>query len=100
MRQPSPGFLTVRETDTFKAAVARLPKAKRDQVEARVALLIQDRAHPSLKAHSVKPDKHYWEAYVNRGDRIIYNPDGSRLILVDVVTHDDIGRYSKRPRQR
>jgi hypothetical protein len=100
VRQPSPGFLVVRETDTYKVAVAGLQKGQRDQLGTRVALLIQDRAHPSLKAHSVKPDKYYWEAYLNKGDRIIYIPDGSTLILVDVVPHDDISRYSKRPRNK
>ena len=63
-----------------------------------MALLIQDRAHPSLNAHHIEPDKYYWEAYVNRGDRLIYIPEGTVLILVDVVHHDDIKRYSKRPR--
>jgi hypothetical protein len=33
------------------------------------------------------------------GDRIIYIPEGSHLVLVDVVSHDDIGRYGKRPRE-
>lgn len=46
---------------------------------------------------SIKPDKYYWEAYVNRGDRIIYIPEGSHLVLVDVVAHNDIKRYSNRP---
>ncbi len=61
-------------------------------------LLFENPAHPSLKAHQIKPDKHYWEAYVNRGDRIIYIPEGSHLVLVDIVAHDDISRYGKRPR--
>lgn len=100
MRQPAPGFLTVRETDTYKAAFDSLQKAQKKQVLTRLALLIQDRAHPSLNAHQIEPDKHYWEAYVNRGDRLIYIPDGTVVILVDVVPHDDIKRYSKRPRNK
>jgi mRNA-degrading endonuclease YafQ of YafQ-DinJ toxin-antitoxin module len=83
----------------FEKSVAKLQKEQRDQVKVRTKLLFDNPAHPSLKAHSIKPDKYYHEAYVNTGDRIIYIPEGSHLVLVDVVPHDDIGRYGKRPRQ-
>lgn len=97
MRQPAPAFQTLEITEQYKGAVARLQQSVLKQVAARAKLLFENPAHPSLKAHSIKPDKYYWEAYVNRGDRIIYIPEGSHLVLVDVVTHDDIRRYSKRP---
>jgi hypothetical protein len=100
VRQPAPAFQTLEITEQYKEAVANLQKAPRKQVAARTSLLFENPAHPSLNAHSIKPDKHYWEAYVNRGDRIIYIPEGSHLVLVDVVAHDDIGRYSKRPAKR
>lgn len=100
MRQPAPAFQTLEITQQYKGAVAKLQDGTRRQVSARARLLFDNPAHPSLKAHSIKPDKHYWEAYVNRGDRIIYIPEGSHLVLVDVVSHDDISRYSKRPAQR
>lgn len=97
MRQPAPAFQTLEITGQYKEAVACLQPAVRKQVAARARLLFENPAHPSLNAHSIKPDKYYWEAYVNRGDRIIYIPAGSHLVLVDVVVHDDIKRYSKRP---
>jgi mRNA-degrading endonuclease RelE of RelBE toxin-antitoxin system len=97
VRQPAPAFKTLEVTQQYKEAVAKLQEPVRKQVSIRAKLLFDNPAHPSLKAHSIKPDKHYWEAYVNRGDRIIYIPEGSHLVLVDVVTHDDIDRYAKRP---
>lgn len=100
MRQPAPGYQTLEITEQYKEAVAKLQQAARKQVAARAKLLFGNPAHPGLNAHSIKPDKHFWEAYVNRGDRIIYIPEGSHLVLVDVVAHDDIGRYSKRPSKR
>jgi mRNA-degrading endonuclease YafQ of YafQ-DinJ toxin-antitoxin module len=100
VRQPAPAFQTLEITEQYKEAVASLQEATRKQVAARARLLFENPAHSSLKAHSIKPDKHYWEAYVNRGDRIIYIPEGSHLVLVDVVTHDEISRYSKRPPQK
>jgi mRNA-degrading endonuclease YafQ of YafQ-DinJ toxin-antitoxin module len=100
VRQPAAAFQTLETTKQYKEAVASLQQAARKQVVARAKLLFENPAHPSLNAHSIKPDKHYWEAYVNRGDRIIYIPEGSHLVLVDVVSHDDIGRYSKRPARK
>lgn len=64
---------------------------------ARTKLLFENPAHPSLKAHSIKPGKFYHEAYANAGDRIIYIPEGSHLVLVDVVPHDDLDRYRDAP---
>lgn len=99
MRQPAQGFLTLEVTEQYERALADLQEATRRQVAARTTLLFDNPAHPSLNAHRIKPDKYYWEAYVNRGDRIIYIPEGSHLVLVDVVPHDRIGRYGKRPRE-
>jgi mRNA-degrading endonuclease RelE of RelBE toxin-antitoxin system len=81
----------------FEKSVAKLQKAQREQVAARTKLLFENPAHPSLKAHSIKPGKFYHEAYANAGDRIIYIPEGSHLVLVDVVPHDDIDRYRDAP---
>jgi mRNA-degrading endonuclease RelE of RelBE toxin-antitoxin system len=97
VRQPAPSFETLETTEQFEHALAALQEATRKQVVARIKLLFDNPAHPGLNAHPVKPDKYYWEAYVNGGDRIIYISEGSHLVLVDVVAHDDIGRYSKRP---
>jgi hypothetical protein len=98
--QPAPPFLTVERTEQFDKAVAGLQVAARKQLARRAQLLFDNSAHPSLKAHQIKPDKYYWEAYLNDGDRIIYIPEGSHLVLVDVVPHDDIGRYGKRPKKK
>ena len=99
MGQPAPAFTTVERTRTFDKAVGRLQPAQRGQLAARLDLLIHNPAHPSLAVHQVKPGKHYWEAYLNRGDRIIYVPEGSTLVLIDIVSHDDIGRYARGPRR-
>lgn len=100
MREPAPPFKTVEVTARFEKSVAKLQKPQRDQVWAKAKLLFDNPAHPSLKAHSIKPDKYYHEAYVNTGDRIVYIPEGSHLVLVDVVPHDDIDRYRSAPKQK
>ncbi|HET6231776.1 MAG TPA: hypothetical protein VFE05_17000 [Longimicrobiaceae bacterium] len=99
MRQSAPAFLTLEVTPRYEKALATLQDAVRKQAAARALLLFSNPAHPSLKTHAIKPDRHYHEAYVNRGDRIIYIPQGSHLVLVDIVAHDEIGRYAKKPKQ-
>lgn len=100
MREPAPPFLTLKVAKRFEKTTATLQEAQRKQLARQSRLLFENPAHSSLRAHPVKPDKYYWEAYLNNSDRIVYVPDGSRLVLVDVVPHDDIGRYGKRPRKK
>jgi hypothetical protein len=96
VHHPAKGFLTLEVTEQYAGALDELETAVRKQAVARARLLFENPAHPSLKAHQIKPDKYYWEAYVNRGDRLIYIPEGSHLVLVDVVPHDRISAYGKR----
>lgn len=96
MRQPAPAFTSLERTRRFIKAVETLQQSQRKQLQKQLAQLVQDPAHPSLKAHQIKPDKHYWAAYLNRGDRIIYIPEGSHLVMVDIVPHDRISSYGKR----
>lgn len=88
-------FRTAERSKEFDRSYARLQKATRKQVEKTISLLFTNPAHPGLEAHPIRPDKYYWEAYVNRGDRLIYVPEGSHLFLVDVIPHDDIDRYGR-----
>lgn len=92
-------FSAVRVLDEFQAAYSKLDLQRQKQADKAVVFLRANPAHPGLEAHPIKPDKYFWEAYVNRSDRIIYRPEGSLLILVDIVKHDDIGRYGRAPGQ-
>ncbi len=99
MRQPAPSFQALRVTEQYESALASLQPAERKQAIARAKLLFDNPVHPSLRVHPIQPGKHFWEAYVNRSDRIIYVPQGSTLLLMDIVSHDHIGRYGKPPTQ-
>ncbi|HEU0053920.1 MAG TPA: hypothetical protein VFQ39_12130 [Longimicrobium sp.] len=96
---PGRGFASFAHLARFSVAYARLQKDLQKQVDKAVHLLRAHRAHPGLNVHPIQPDKHYWEAYANKSDRIIFIPDGDRLILVDIVSHDQIGKYGKRPKK-
>lgn len=54
---------------------------------------------PGLNVKPILPDKHYLEARISSGDRIVFRLEQGAIFFVDVVKHDDIGRYGRRPRQ-
>lgn len=63
--------------------------------KAIVALLKQETT-PGMRVKQIMPEKYYNEARINDGDRLIHRVENGKLWVVDVVTHDDIGRYGKK----
>ena len=61
--------------------------------------LIKGTDTPGLNVKPILPDKHYLEARIGSGDRIVFRQEGGAIFFIDVVSHDDIGRYGRRPRQ-
>jgi hypothetical protein len=61
-----------------------------------IALMKQEPT-PGMNPKPILPDRYFLEARINQGDRLIYRAEGGRVTFVDVVAHDDIGRYGKRP---
>jgi hypothetical protein len=65
-----------------------------------ILTLIKGIDSAGLHVKPIQPDKHYLEARINSGDRIVFRVEGGTLFFIDVVKHDDIGRYGRRPRER
>lgn len=61
--------------------------------------LIKGIDSPGPNVKPILPDKHYFEARVSSGDRIVFRKEQSAVIFVDVIKHDDIERYGRRPRK-
>ncbi len=61
--------------------------------------LVKGTEAPGLNVKPILPDKHYLEARIGSGDRIVFRVEGATIYFMDVVKHDDIGRYGRRPRQ-
>ena len=59
--------------------------------------LIKGADAPGLNVKPILPEKHYLEARISSGDRIVFRFDEQTIIFVDVVKHDDISRYGRRP---
>lgn len=60
--------------------------------------LIKDTATAGLNTMPILPDKHYLEARISSGDRVVFRIQDDAIFFLDVVKHDDIGRYGRRPR--
>jgi hypothetical protein len=61
--------------------------------------LVKGTEAPGVNVKSILPDKHYLEGRISSGDRIVFRVEGTTIYFMDVVKHDDIGRYGRRPRQ-
>jgi mRNA-degrading endonuclease YafQ of YafQ-DinJ toxin-antitoxin module len=98
MGEAAKPFSTTETGPRFEKSYRHFPASVRKQIDKSISHLTSNPAHPGLESHPIKPDRYYWEAYVNKGVRLIYRPQGSHLVLVDVVTHDDIKRYGCAPK--
>lgn len=62
-----------------------------------IAGLVHQQPTPGMRIKPILPDKFHYEARTSSGDRLVFRIVGARLYLIDIVAHDDIGRYSRRP---
>jgi hypothetical protein len=89
------GFLPVEFADRFRKSYARLTPAQQSQTDKVVMALAKQSPTPGMRVKPIEPEKFYLEARVNDGDRLIHRIESGRLWIVDVVSHDDIGRYAR-----
>ncbi|MBI2912587.1 MAG: hypothetical protein HYY03_01555 [Chloroflexi bacterium] len=66
----------------------RLPKPIRDETYEKLALLLENPAHPSLRVKRIRGTERIWELSVTMNYRITFEMQGDRLILRRVGTHD------------
>jgi len=65
-----------------------------------ILALIKGIDSTGLHVKPILPDKHYLEARISSGDRIVFRVEQGTIYFVDVVKHDDIARYGRGPRVR
>ena len=61
--------------------------------------LIKRESSSGLRVKPIQPEKYYLEARISSGDRIVFRVEGGTIYFVDVVSHDDIGRFGRRPKR-
>lgn len=93
-------FLTAQWSEQWKAGYAQLSADRQSACDKAVIALIKQASSPGLQIKPILPDKHYSEARINSGDRVIFRVEDGTIYFVDVVKHDDISRYGRRPKRK
>jgi hypothetical protein len=91
-------FLAAEWSESWKESYARLSADRQMACDEAAIALIKQVASSGLRIKPIHPDKYYLEARINSGDRIVFRIEEGTIFFVDVVHHDDIGRYGRRPR--
>lgn len=89
-------FLGAEFSNRFKESYAELSHDRQKGADKVILALMKQEPTPGMRIKPIEPEKYYCEARVNHGDRLVYRVDGGRVWIVDVVVHDDIGRYGKK----
>lgn len=91
-------FLEAKWSDRFKASYAKLSPERQAACDRAAIALIKRDASSGLRVKPIQPDKYFLEARINTGDRIIFRVSSETIFFIDVVDHDHISRYGRRPK--
>ncbi len=75
-------------TRTFERLFKRLPKDIQEQAYEKLALLLEDPSHPSLRVKKMKGTAAIWELSVTMNYRITFEVNAERVLLRRIGTHD------------
>jgi len=92
-------FLAAEFSEQFKASYAALQGPQQNGVDRAVIALLKQSPTPGMRVKPIEPDKYYYEARINDGDRLIHRTGDGTVYFVDVVRHDDIDDYGRRPKE-
>lgn len=88
-------FLNAEFTERWKESYQSLQLPEQNGVDKVVIALLKQKPTPGMRVKPIEPDKFYFEARINDGDRLIHRTDDGTIYFIDIVTHDDIGKYSR-----
>ena len=75
-------------TPSFERLFRRLPKRIRDETYDKLALYLEDPAHPSLRVKRVRGTARIWEMSITMNYRLTFEAEGERVMLRRIGTHD------------
>jgi Txe/YoeB family toxin of Txe-Axe toxin-antitoxin module len=93
-------FLRAEWAELWKTSYAQLDAERQAACDKAAIGLIKHVSSPGLQIKPIHPDKYYSEARINSGDRIVFRVEGDTIFFIDVVKHDDISRYGRKPKRR
>jgi hypothetical protein len=91
-------FLAAVWSDVWKESYAKLSSERQAACDESAMALIKQTSSSGLRIKPIHPVKHYLEARINSGDRIIFRIAEGTIFFIDIVTHDEISRYGRRPK--
>lgn len=92
-------FLAAEWSESWKESYARLSADRQTACDEAAIALIKQVDSSGLRIKPIHPDKYYLEARINSGDRIVFRIEEGTISFMDIVHHDDIGRYGRRPKR-
>lgn len=93
-------FLAAEFSNQWDKSYEDLPANKQEDTDAVVLALLKSQPTPGMRVKPIQPDKHYSEARINGGDRVVYRVEEGVCRFVDIVPHDLINKYGRRPKLR
>jgi hypothetical protein len=88
-------FLGAEWSRRWDRSYQKLNHEQQKGVDKVVIALLKQQLTPGMRIKPVEPEKYYNEARANDGDRVIHRIEDGKVWFVDIVVHDDIGRYGK-----
>ena len=92
---PKTVFLGAEWSRRWDKSYQTLTHEQQKGVDKVVIALLKQQPTPGMRIKPVEPETYYNEARANSGDRVIHRIENGRVWFVDIVVHDDIGRYGK-----
>jgi hypothetical protein len=74
-------------SERFRRSYASAPRQVQQAFDRRIALLIHNLRHPSLRAKKYDEANDIWQARVNGGWRFYFRIDGDTYDLIDIMPH-------------
>jgi mRNA-degrading endonuclease RelE of RelBE toxin-antitoxin system len=91
-------FLAAGWSESWRESYVKLSAEHQAACDEAMVALIKQTLTSGLRVKPIQPEKYYLEARIDSGNRIIFRIDEGKIYFVDVVKHDEIWRYGKRPK--
>ena len=93
-------FRSAHWSEPFCESYASLQQDQKKGADKVILALIKNEITGGMRVKPIQPDKYYFEARINDGDRLIFRENDNTIWFIDVVVHDDIARYSNKPKNK
>lgn len=79
--------MRIRRAERFLQSYADAPVELQRAVERKIAFLLQNLHHPSLRAKKYDETRDIWQACINADWRFYFRIEGDMYLLLDMIPH-------------